>query len=81
MAIETCYIYNNTSILHDELLAHRLGLIPIFADPRKFQYVSHEHELTELNHIVFTLNVKCERNPQAPPGATDPDEKYLRSKG
>lgn len=29
MAIETCYIHMNTSIIPDETLAHRLGLIPI----------------------------------------------------
>lgn len=36
MAISTVYISNNTSILPDEVLAHRLGLIPILADPREF---------------------------------------------
>jgi DNA-directed RNA polymerases I and III subunit RPAC1 len=36
MAIETVYIFNNTSVIQDEVLAHRLGLIPIKADPGKF---------------------------------------------
>lgn len=31
MAIEKVYIANNTSIVQDEVLAHRLGLIPIKA--------------------------------------------------
>ena len=38
MAIEKVFIYNNTSIVQDEILAHRLGLIPIKADPRMFEY-------------------------------------------
>lgn len=38
MAIEKVFIYNNTSIVQDEVLAHRLGLIPIKADPRLFEY-------------------------------------------
>lgn len=38
MAIEKVFIYNNTSIVQDEVLAHRLGLIPIRADPRLFEY-------------------------------------------
>lgn len=38
MAIEKVYMYNNTSIIQDEVLAHRLGLIPLKADPRMFEY-------------------------------------------
>ena len=37
MAIEKVYIYNNTSIIQDEILSHRLGLVPLKADPRLFQ--------------------------------------------
>ena len=40
MAIERVYIRENTSIIQDEVLAHRLGLIPIKADPRLFTYVT-----------------------------------------
>lgn len=38
MAIEKVMIKNNTSIIQDEVLAHRLGLIPFKADPRLFEY-------------------------------------------
>lgn len=38
MAIEHVVIVNNTSIIQDEILAHRLGLIPIKADPRRFNF-------------------------------------------
>lgn len=38
MAIEKVMIQNNTSIIQDEVLAHRLGLIPLKADPRLFDY-------------------------------------------
>lgn len=38
MAIEKVFMYNNTSVIPDEVLAHRLGLIPLKADPRKFEY-------------------------------------------
>ena len=37
MAIEKVFIYNNTSIVQDEILSHRLGLIPLKADPRLFE--------------------------------------------
>lgn len=38
MAIEKVFIANNTSVIQDEVLAHRLGMIPIKADPRHFEY-------------------------------------------
>lgn len=38
MAIEKVLIANNTSVIQDEVLAHRLGLIPISVDPRLFEY-------------------------------------------
>ncbi|VDP06846.1 unnamed protein product [Soboliphyme baturini] len=40
MAIEKVFLYQNTSIIQDEVLAHRLGLIPIKVDPRRFEYRS-----------------------------------------
>merc|ERR1712147_273101 len=47
MAIERVLIYNNTSLIQDEVLAHRLGLLPIKADPRKF-VTRNEHEKVDL---------------------------------
>merc|ERR1719427_1235195 len=40
MAIEKVHMYQNTSIMQDEVLAHRLGLLPLTADPRLFNYPS-----------------------------------------
>lgn len=36
MAIHKVQVMQNTSIIPDEVLAHRLGLIPIKVDPRLF---------------------------------------------
>lgn len=38
MAFEKVLIYNNTSVIQDEVLAHRLGLIPLKADPSQFKF-------------------------------------------
>lgn len=57
MAIETVFVVNNTSIIPDEVLSHRLGLIPIYADPRKFEFPSSES--TDANTVVFELHEKC----------------------
>jgi len=40
VAIERVYIRQNTSIIPDEILAHRLGLIPIDVDPREFNTIA-----------------------------------------
>lgn len=38
MAIDKVHMYNNTTVIPDEVLAHRLGMIPIKVDPRLFVY-------------------------------------------
>jgi DNA-directed RNA polymerase I and III subunit RPAC1 len=38
MAIEKVLIKANSSPVQDEVLAHRLGLLPICVDPRLFEY-------------------------------------------
>ncbi|WFD29497.1 DNA-directed RNA polymerase core subunit rpc40 [Malassezia sp. CBS 17886] len=38
IAIENVYIWNNTSIIQDEVLSHRLGLIPLAIDPSKLTF-------------------------------------------
>ena len=37
MAIEKVETWQNTSVIPDENLAHRVGLCPIFVDPRLFE--------------------------------------------
>lgn len=59
MAIEKVLIANNTSVVQDEVLAHRLGLIPINVDPRLFDYLSENDTSNEKNTIVFKLHVRC----------------------
>ena len=38
IAPDTMVIHQNTSVMHDEVLAQRLGLIPIAVDPRCFDF-------------------------------------------
>ncbi|KAL6204134.1 hypothetical protein ACLB2K_021402 [Fragaria x ananassa] len=60
MAIERVLIANNTSVIQDEVLSHRLGLIPIKADPRLFEFTEN-NTANEKNTIVFGLKVRCEK--------------------
>ena len=59
MAIETVIINQNTSIIPDEVLAHRLGLIPILADANDFIEKKPEEDFNDQNSMKFTLKVKC----------------------
>eukprot|EP00955_Chlamydomonas_euryale_P012362 132909-Chlamydomonas_euryale.AAC.1 len=38
VAIEHVYVLNNTSIIQDEVLAHRLGLLPLRFDPALLEF-------------------------------------------
>ncbi|KAJ4755134.1 DNA-directed RNA polymerase family protein [Rhynchospora pubera] len=61
MAIERVFMVDNTSPIVDEVLAHRLGLIPLDADPRLFEYMSGHDVANERNTIVFKLHVSCKK--------------------
>lgn len=62
MAIEKVFMLNNTSMIQDEMLCHRLGLIPIRADPRFFKERSAEEDADEHNVISFRLKVRCKQD-------------------
>jgi len=65
MAIEKVHIYQNTTIMQDEVLAHRLGLLPLKADPRLFKWKEKDakDEGTEEDTLEYSLQIKCTRNP------------------
>lgn len=71
MAIEKVFVHNNTGVLRDELVAQRLGMIPIKADPSRFLWPAVESknadentDLTPLENqlLKFRLKVKCKKN-------------------
>ncbi|CAG8447984.1 11825_t:CDS:2 [Ambispora gerdemannii] len=81
MAIETVYVHNNTSIIVDEVLAHRLGLIPIKVDPENFDFRSKNPDdpPTDRDTIVFVLNIECKENPTANSNERDPNKRFINS--
>jgi len=72
VAIEVVYIQNNTSVIQDEILSHRLGLIPLKVDPRLYEYKEEGADYTESNTLQFKLDVECTKKKDS----KDFNEKY-----
>ncbi|CAL1280132.1 unnamed protein product [Larinioides sclopetarius] len=63
MAIDKIHLYNNTTVIPDEVLTHRIGLVPIKVDPRSFiSKANDDEEGTEDDTIQFELKVKCHKD-------------------
>ncbi|KFY35765.1 hypothetical protein V494_05608 [Pseudogymnoascus sp. VKM F-4513 (FW-928)] len=90
LAIEYVYMNNNTSVIQDEVLAHRLGLVPLKGNKKGLEYLkwfrkANEEEGIEAggqfdyNTVTLELQVECTRNPDAAAGETDPNKLYINS--
>ena len=80
MAIEKVEMWQNTSVIPDENLAHRLGLVPIAIDPRVFEFKQEGKPYNSENSIRFKLHVKCTKKvPGAPVilNNTEDEEKHF----
>ena len=86
VAIEHVYVWNNTSVIQDEVLAQRIGLVPLNVDPSYFEFkLDAQDQATDRNTLVFKLDVACTRKPKTavPRGARkaepESDEIYNHS--
>ncbi len=59
MAIEKVEMWQNTSIIPDENLAHRLGLVPIYVNPKLFENKLVDKPYDDTNSLRFKLHVTC----------------------
>ncbi|KAH7162890.1 DNA-directed RNA polymerase [Dactylonectria estremocensis] len=87
LAVENVYIENNTSVIQDEVLAHRLGLIPFKGGREGLHDFLKWHKKPEAgedpyagcfdwNTVRLELNVECTVNPDASPTENDPLKAY-----
>ncbi|KAL8920946.1 MAG: hypothetical protein Q9208_005972 [Pyrenodesmia sp. 3 TL-2023] len=69
LAIEYVFVHNNTSIVQDEVLAHRLGLVPLTGNPAGLRWLRQYRKPTDEdpegtgvadnNTIVMKLKIEC----------------------
>ena len=93
LAIHDVYIKQNTSIIQDEILAHRLGLIPLRGRKEGIRWLqwrqrpNEEEQIleaaaTDVNAVLLKLHVKCEwrsdGKEKARQGIDDLDQLYTK---
>ena len=90
LAIEYVFVHNNTSIIQDEVLAQRLGLVPFkggknglldylkwFQKPEEGSPEDQQFvKAFDYNTIALELKVECSRNVEAEKGERDPLKAY-----
>lgn len=88
LAIEDVWVNNNTSVIQDEVLCHRLGLVPFKGSKTGIHEWMKWYKKPgadqdpfsnsmDYNTVKLELDVECTRNPDAAPGETDPRKLYL----
>ncbi|KAF9524735.1 DNA-directed RNA polymerase [Crepidotus variabilis] len=65
VAIEHVFVWNNNTVIVDEVLAHRIGLIPLNVDPALMEMRGPDDQPTDRNTLVFKIKLECERVPKA----------------
>jgi hypothetical protein len=68
-----------------KILFLRLGLLPLKADPRLFEYPSktstEEEEVSDQDTLRYEIKAVCKWNPQAPKDSRRPDDIYSGNNG
>ena len=57
VAISRVTIFQNTGVIHDENLAHRLGLVPIVFEPEYLEWKAQDSDFTTDNSLMFRRRV------------------------
>jgi DNA-directed RNA polymerase I and III subunit RPAC1 len=88
LAIEDVFIHNNTSIIQDEVLAARLGLVPFTGGHKGMRQWLKWHRKVDKeageedngkfdnNTVILHLKIECKRNREAERGESDPHKAY-----
>ncbi|KAE9552206.1 hypothetical protein FO519_004587 [Halicephalobus sp. NKZ332] len=93
MALEKIYLYQNDTVLQDEVVCHRIGLLPVRADSRYFDWPSNPVVETNAGNqsvveepagdpkqeLIFEVNMKCKKKKVVPADATNKNDHFENS--
>ena len=60
--VDTAHVDLPKQCYQDEVLAHRLGLVPLLIDPALVEFKSPEEATSEKNTVIFKIDVSCKRS-------------------
>jgi DNA-directed RNA polymerase subunit D len=58
MAINSVDFTENESVLYNEVIAHRLGLVPLVFDIKKFHFKEEDEKADSLSEVVLVISKK-----------------------
>jgi DNA-directed RNA polymerase I and III subunit RPAC1 len=64
LAFHKVLMYQNTSVIPDEVLVHRIGLMPVKVEAVGFKYRKEDDALDATNSLKFELRAKCTKKTQ-----------------
>ncbi|MCJ1478448.1 DNA-directed RNA polymerase core subunit rpc40 [Lambiella insularis] len=81
LAAEHVFVHNNTSIVQDEVLSHRLGLVPLTGSTAGLKWLRFDKDrvskvATDWDTVILLLRIECTKNKGAKPGEDDPLKLY-----
>jgi DNA-directed RNA polymerase I and III subunit RPAC1 len=88
IAIELVFVFNNTSVIQDEVLAQRLGLIPFKVEKPLFEFIKwidQTGQPADYNCLQLTMDIECDWAEKGKErflrGEKDPNKLYKNSNG
>ena len=79
VCIERVYVWCNTTVIADEVFAHRLGLVPLDVDPAFLEFKDRKHSCMYTARTLLILLRSTKRSSDRSKHARVPAQSHLRA--